>query len=142
MRVVLDTNVLISATLFEGSEAQKLVNELVGCGAEIYCSEEMLSEYAEAIERDFVAEKKLEVTKERLPSLVADIRRLAVFVDADAGIRASRDPKDDKIIGCALAGGCGYLVTYDADLLDLKEFGKVRIVKPAGMRRIIAEQRR
>ena len=142
MRVVLDTNVLISATLFEGSEAQKLVNELMERGAEICCSEEMLSEYAEAVERDFVAEKKLEITKERLPFLVAHIRRLAVFVDADAGIRASRDPKDDKIIECALAGDCGYIVTYDADLLDMKEYDKVKIIKPAGMRRILAEQKK
>ena len=138
MRVVLDTNVLISATIFEGSEAQKLVNALVKYGVEICCSHEMLEEYENSIARDFVEKKKLEITKERLPFLVARIRSLVILIGADAEIRASRDPEDDKIIGCALAGGCDYLVSYDADLLDMKEYDKVKIVKPAEMRRMLA----
>ena len=142
MRVVLDTNVLISATVFEGSEAQKLVQELVRHGAKICCSQEMLEEYENSIRRDFVAKQKLEITKERLPMLVASIRKLATMVEAGGNIRVSRDPEDDKIIACALAGGYAYLVTYDADLLDIGTYDSVKIIKPAQMRKILEEEKK
>ena len=43
----------------------------------------------------------------------------------------SRDVKDDKLLACAFAGECDYLVTEDNDLLTLsgqKAFGKLQII--------------
>jgi len=44
---------------------------------------------------------------------------------------ASRDPKDDKFLACAVEGAADYIVTGDADLLSLEKFHAVRIVRPA-----------
>lgn len=41
-----------------------------------------------------------------------------------------RDPKDDKIISCALAAQADYIVSRDLDLLDLVEYQGIRIVSP------------
>ena len=141
MRVVLDTNVLISATLFTGSESQKLVEELSGRGTGICCSEDILEEYGEIVNREFIIKRGLVKWREHLPAAVDRLRRQMIILQPSNRVKASRDPKDDKIIECALAGNCGYLVTYDADLLDLKRYGKVRIVKPGEMRQILAEWR-
>ena len=42
----------------------------------------------------------------------------------------TRDPKDDKSVACALAGGADYLVTVDEDVLVLEAVGDVRLVTP------------
>ncbi len=41
-----------------------------------------------------------------------------------------RDPEDDRILGCALAGKVDYLVTGDEDLLVMKHFKATRIITP------------
>ncbi len=139
--MVLDTNVLISATLFVGSESQKLLEELSRTGTGICCSEEILKEYEEIVNREFVIKRGLTRWKDYLPSAVGELRRQMIILQPSKRVKASRDPKDDKIIECALAGDCGYIVSYDTDLLDLKEYDKVKIIKLAEMRRILAEQK-
>ena len=41
-----------------------------------------------------------------------------------------RDPNDDMVIACALAGGADYVVTRDKDLLSLGAYGGIRMVTP------------
>jgi len=41
-----------------------------------------------------------------------------------------RDPTDDNILACSLAAGTDYLVTGDADLLDLRSFQNTLIISP------------
>jgi uncharacterized protein len=41
-----------------------------------------------------------------------------------------RDPKDDRILGCALTGEADYLVTGSEDLLVMKQFKAIRIIAP------------
>jgi putative PIN family toxin of toxin-antitoxin system len=43
-----------------------------------------------------------------------------------------RDPDDDKIIACAVAGGAKYIVSGDKDLLDLSKYRGVRIISGSG----------
>lgn len=63
MKIVLDTNVLISATLWEGS-AHKTLLLLISRGARLYTSMAILQEYSKIIKRDFPQ------FAERLPELV------------------------------------------------------------------------
>ena len=53
MAVTFDTNVLLSATLWDGSVAQKLLFDLIRQGVKIYSTTEILSEYQEILKRDF-----------------------------------------------------------------------------------------
>ncbi len=46
-------------------------------------------------------------------------------------VKASRDPNDDHILGCALAAGAQILVTGDRDLLELHPFRGISIATPA-----------
>src|SRR5579864_2716591 len=43
---------------------------------------------------------------------------------------ASKDPDDDKYIAAAIEGRAAFVVAGDSDLLDVKEYGDVRIVSP------------
>jgi putative PIN family toxin of toxin-antitoxin system len=55
----------------------------------------------------------------------------AHFVPIDAEVAIFRDPKDDKFLSLALAGGARFLVTGDSDLSAQDPFGPGRILKPA-----------
>lgn len=46
---------------------------------------------------------------------------------------ASRDPKDDKFLACAVEGKASYVVSGDTDLLALKEFHEVLIIRPVDL---------
>ncbi|MFH1511041.1 MAG: putative toxin-antitoxin system toxin component, PIN family [Candidatus Woesearchaeota archaeon] len=126
MKVTLDTNVLLSATLWQGSEAQKLLFTLIRAEAEIFTSNEILLEYQEILARDFgYVEKEIEGISDVLASILTVVnptRKVVVVKD---------DPGDNKVIECALESGSQYIITYDKHLLKLAEFEKVKIVKPS-----------
>jgi hypothetical protein len=68
------------------------------------------------------------------PGHVAQVGR-RLWTDAlwckPANVKASRDPDDDHVLGCALAAGAQLLITGDKDLLTLHPYGAVAIVTPS-----------
>jgi len=137
---VLDTNVLISATLFDSSLAQKLLNALVGSGASLFTSEHILSEYERIVKRDFIKKRGLTVLENRLPYLLASLRRFLVLAKPKERVSICRDPTDNRILECAAASSSDYIVTFDPDLLDLKNYGLIKIVHPLEMLRILGKK--
>ena len=59
MKVVLDTNVLISSTIWNKSESQKLLSQLIKEGVRIFISNEILKEYETTLRRDFDLSNRL-----------------------------------------------------------------------------------
>lgn len=125
MQVVFDTNVLLSSTLWEGSVAQKLLFKLIKHDVKIFASEDILAEYKKVLTRDF------EYSDEKILSIV---EKLLLFLNLVNPVEkvdvVKEDPDDNKVIDCALASSSDYLITYDKHLLNLKSFGKVRIITP------------
>lgn len=52
---------------------------------------------------------------------------------------AVRDPNDDMILGCALAGRANYAITRDDDLLSLERWRQVEIISPEQFRMRLRE---
>ena len=50
-----------------------------------------------------------------------------------------RDPKDDIYLECAIAANAQYIISGDRDLLDLKEYGGVKIVNARGYLDIVSD---
>src|SRR3989338_572018 len=127
IKVVLDTNVLLSSTLWDGSVAQKLLFKLIKRDVKIFASEEILLEYKKVLKRDFeYSDEKILGIMEKLLlflNLVAPVEKVDVMKE---------DPDDNKIIDCALASSSDCIITYDKHLLNLKSYGKVRIITPEG----------
>lgn len=65
-------------------------------------------------------------TGQRFLALVAALSELVDVPDEVP--RLVRDPKDDYLIACALAGAADYFVSGDKDLLNLENLGKIRII--------------
>ena len=134
MRIVFDTNVLISSTLWDESIAQKLLFKLIVLDAKIFTSIPIISEYKNVLKRDFdYIEEEIESILEKIISFLTVIQ-VAEEVDI-----VKKDPDDNKIMECALSSSSEYIVTYDKHLLDIETFKGIKIVKPQGLLRILGE---
>lgn len=132
MVVTFDTNVLLSATLWDGSVAQKLLFDIIRQGIRIYSTIEILSEYQEILKRDF------DFSDEEVSGIMEKVLAFVTLIDPKIKVNVVKDdPDDDKIIECALESESKYIITYDKHLLNLKEYNGMRIIKPEEARAIL-----
>lgn len=127
---MLDTNVLVSAFLWEGTPG-KLI-ELAGeREIRLFTSQVLLAELVEVLHRKkFV--KPVQATGFTAAEMVKQYQRLAYRVTARQFTRKiSRDADDDAVLACALAARAGLIVSGDRDLLTLKTFREIPIVTTA-----------
>lgn len=124
MRVVLDTNTLISALLFSGT-ASRLVPLWQSRRITVLLSRAILQEYLRVLTYPKFRLSDQEVRgliEEELLPFVETVRvrkRLAVV---------RRDPEDNKFLECAVAGRAEHLVTGDQDLLELGAYRGIIIL--------------
>ena len=138
MRAVLDTNVLVSGLLWHGP-SNALLGHARAATIELVTSAALLDELADVItRRKFAA--ILERTTRTPEHILSELRVLAEVVIAPPLPKpVCRDPDDDAVLACALAGQADLIVSGDDDLLVLKEFQGIRIVKPAEAIRLLGE---
>jgi putative PIN family toxin of toxin-antitoxin system len=122
LRIVLDTNVLISGIFFRGNE-RNLLERLFNKEFEIICTEEIFEEYSVVIKR--LAGK---YDKNNYNEIINIIARNCTFIQNVYSKKYSRDPDDDKFINCAISGKADYLVSGDKDLLVLKKIAGFEII--------------
>lgn len=130
-RVVLDTNVLVSAVINqEGTPAQVLA----ACRARkfvLVVSEVILEEVDRVLQYPKVF-RFHRWPEERRRSFVADLARMAKRTPGLRQVSAvAADPTDNRYLECALEGQAHYLVTGDQHLLGLGRYEDIQIVTPA-----------
>jgi uncharacterized protein len=126
MRVVLDTNVLVSAIFFGGVPGRILAAWSDG-RFEMLASVEILTEYRGVVAR--LEGRFPKVAAQPLLDLIVRECRLVDPVPVPAS--ACSDPDDLKFIGCALAGGARCVVSGDRALLRAAGFEGIEILAPA-----------
>ena len=125
-RVVLDTNVLVSALLFKGRLARLV--DLWRKGRIIpVISRETFAELSGVLHY-----RKFALTEEEIRAIIDDeILPYFDVVDIKEEVTGvSRDPDDDQFLTVAINAGAGCIVTGDKDLLDLGTYRGVKIVTP------------
>lgn len=124
MRVVLDTNVLISALIAKGKPA-KFVRNVLQKRAELLISKPILDEFVDVIARP----KFLEYVGE---DEVKDFLQLIIDVSAVVNVRSKfnvvPDRSDNSILATAYDGKADYIVSGDKHLLKLKRFRSIKIM--------------
>ncbi len=123
MKIVLDTNLLVSG-IFWGGTPLKILDLWKKKRIELVASQSTLDEYLRTIQK--IAERTGRAELSRAWSLILPSRLRLVSVRKS--FRLCRDPGDDIFIDCAIAGRAHYIVTGDQDLLVLKQVMSVRIV--------------
>ena len=126
MRVVLDTNILISALMIRlGSPAAIYRAWQEGRFTLLTCAEH-LDELRATLRKPAVAER---IRPYKAGGLVNELKKLADAVEALPRVRRSPDPTDDFLLALSEAGRADYLVTGDkSGLLALKQHKGTRIV--------------
>ena len=124
-KVVFDTNVLISATLWENSVAQKFLFKCIKENVQIFSSQEIIEEYKKILVRDF------DYKKQEIGEILEKIFQFVTLVNPSRKVDIVKEDADDnKIIECAVESKSEYIVSYDKHLLTLKEFEGIKIVRP------------
>jgi len=128
LRVVVDTNILVSALIFESDTPRQALDFVIDSPfGVILISEETVAELDEVIHRPRF-DKYLD--EEDRFKLIADLRGQAELVSISETISACRDAKDNKILELAVSGKATHIVTGDADLLVMNPFRGIAIVSP------------
>jgi putative PIN family toxin of toxin-antitoxin system len=126
LRVVLDTNVLVSALIFKGRVSGLVVLWRMGRITPVL-SRETFDEFRRVLEYPKFSLSKGEI-QEILQQEILPFFEVVERVDPVAGL--CRDPDDDKFLACAASSHAAFLVSGDKDLCSLGKFGRIRILTP------------
>jgi putative PIN family toxin of toxin-antitoxin system len=124
-RVVLDSNVFISAVLFGGKPREILdlaIKGLIG----IAVSDDILEEIKGVLEGG-----KFQFPMKSVYALIREIEDVAELVEPKQRIEAvPDDPEDNRVLECAAEAGSNVIISGDSHLLALRSFGKIKIMSP------------
>lgn len=127
IRVVLDTNVIISAALSKNSTPDKVVNYAIDSTILLISNDTFNELQEKLLSNKFDKYVQVQTRKTFLKTLHA----ISEMVTIEKRITACRDSKDDKFLELAVNGDANYIVTGDKDLLVLHSFETVEILTAA-----------
>lgn len=122
MKIVIDTNVLISGVFF-GGFPRKILSAVVGKEITACATSEIINEYEEIIQ-EMINRKQGHINKSILSPLIKTME----IIEPITQVEICRDPDDNKFLGCARDSHALYIVSGDKDLLVINEYEKIKIV--------------
>jgi putative PIN family toxin of toxin-antitoxin system len=142
MRIVLDTNVTVSALLWRGTP-YRLVEAIRSRRQDhLFTSAALLEELAGVLARPFAA-KRLALLGHTGEALLAVYAGFAEMVTPRAVPNAViADPDDDQVIAAAIAAGADVIASGDRHLLGLRTYQDIRILPPAAVLALISADER
>jgi len=140
MRAVLDTNVVISATLIRDGSEDRILRAWQRGAFDLVLSQ-ILNEMGRALFYEKFRKARW-MAEEEIVSLLQSLAQESLLVAGRVRVKVSRDPEDNKFLEAAIEARAQYVVTGDKDLLDLKTYRQVRIVRPAAFLKIVRRAER
>jgi uncharacterized protein len=121
--VIVDTNILISASL-TGRYPESVILSLVSNPDFMWVvSAEILAEYKSVLMR-----KKLKLSTEQQQRWLKIIDAFTTTIDVNISVDFPRDPKDAKFLECAIAANADYLITGDRDFDEVYDLQNTQVV--------------
>jgi putative PIN family toxin of toxin-antitoxin system len=122
VKVVFDTNILVSALVFPGGRGEAALRRIVEEQDQIVISKPILDELLGILGRKFARDA------EELAHAAVFLSELGTMVKPRQRLRVVKDDPDNRILECAIAGRADAIVTGDKALLGLREYQGVRIL--------------
>ncbi|MBI2336896.1 MAG: putative toxin-antitoxin system toxin component, PIN family [Deltaproteobacteria bacterium] len=134
IRVVIDTNVFISALLFEGVVAQ-LVPLWKQKSFQYLLSKSVMSEYLRVL-----SYPKFKLTEAEIKYLLEEelLPFVEIVQERKTKVPSLEDPDDEKFLQLAMLGKAQYLVSGDSVLLKLKNFKQCQILNPIQFLKLVS----
>jgi hypothetical protein len=130
MRLVLDTNVVVSALLWDGPP-RRLLRIGRAAGVTFFTSAPLLAELTDILSRPKF-ERKITASLLSIDQLVDLYAEMVAVVRPISIPRLASDPDDDVVIGTAIAAKADFVVTGDRTLLSVMEYEGGRIISVSG----------
>ena len=135
VKVVIDTNVLVSAVISKDSSPADVVRLAILGEIENYTSEDILAE----VERILNSEKVLQrISSKHKDDIIRIYRLISIKVSPKIRVNViERDPSDNKFLETALEAKADFIITGDHHLLELREFRGVKILSPSDFLKLL-----
>lgn len=122
MKIVVDTNVIISGVFFGGAPGQVL-KAIISARVTAYATSDIIDEYNEIVD-EMITRKQGKLNRDILMPLINSLE----IIEPKTNVKISRDPDDDKFIGCAKDANALYIVSGDKDLLVIGHYDGIQII--------------
>jgi len=128
LKIVIDTNVFVSATITEKGEPAQIVKAWREKKLEVIISPEILKEIGQVVFRHKIKKISFWTEKERY-QFVEDLARICIFTPGSLQLKqAVKHTQDHKFLVAAIEGKADYVVSGDRHLRDLGAYRGVKIV--------------
>ena len=122
MKIVVDTNVMISGIFF-GGFPQKVLKSIVSNENTACATTEIIDDNEEIVER-MIQKKQGHLNANILTPVLQNLE----LIETKSIVDICRDPDDNKFLGCAKDAKALYIVSGDEDLLVLKNYEDIDII--------------
>lgn len=129
MKVVVDTNILISAIIKPDGAVGPVLILLRDGRYTILHAQSLLNELVDVLNRPRIRHK-YRLTDEDIGTVIALILLRGEAVHPQREVTVCRDPRDDKFLEAAIAGNADTIVSGDSDVLSLNPFEGIPIISP------------
>jgi len=122
-KIIIDTNIWISFLI--GKELQDLKDLIVSEKVKVITTDQLINEIRLVTSRDKL---KKYFNQDKVSDLISLLDILADKVKIKKIDKICRDPKDDFLLALSKESRANYLITGDKDLLDIKIYGRTKIM--------------
>lgn len=130
MRIVVDTNVVVSALLW-GGPPRAVLTAAREQRITLYTSAPLIAELEDVLSRDKLARRFAAIGRTPVDALDRYLALVRFVTPAVLEAAISRDPDDDQVLATAIAANADLIVSGDRDLLDLGHFREIPIIDAA-----------
>lgn len=129
IRVVLDTNVVVSAVISTDGNPALIFEMLILEDLKNYTTQEIIEEIKEVLQRPRII-KRISLVEQDF--IVSTFEKISEKIVSGVKIEEIKDdPDDNKFLECAVSASADYIISGDKHLLKLHEFRGIKIVSPA-----------
>ncbi len=135
MRIVIDTNILVSAIL-KDRDPEAVILFVAECDdMEWIVSSEIMTEYREVLSRP-----KFGLEADTLHAWFSLLDRITLVWPVDLSIDFTRDQKDAKFLSCAIVAGADYFITGDRDFSQAQKLLSTTILSVYQFKTLVCER--
>lgn len=134
MKVVIDTNVVVSAVLRDLNPEKVILFVIENPEFEWVASREIVEEYIGVLGRE-----RFDLPKEILDKWSDTFNEVITVVDVASTVYFPRDQKDARFIACALSAGAAYFITGDKDFEEARKLMNTTVISVSHFKRLVCD---
>lgn len=136
-RVVIDTNITVRYLLILNSSLNWLFEAFLQNKLQLVYSPALIQELINVLSYPRIT-RKYKLKTDEIKILIDSFYNFSLLIHPQQTVKICRDEKDNMLLEAALAGQAEYIITSDEDLLILKDFRGIKIVKPSFIKKVLS----